>query len=218
MMAAPNTGGSNGPAAAQGNTGEMVVRANDSQGNALSPAARNGTSGTPGSRGGDGSGPGGMGTGTTGEPGDGQGGGVGFGIGGSNPLAKFLPKGLKKKPYRPGSFSRRPLNLNRDWYIPIECRGDGVTLLTTQQHFTLAELAQVRDNPLLKTMRQMIDRRQARVPPDEPLYRPLIRFQVHGDGLRAYYLAYPVLDRLNVPMMREDLDPQLEVSSERYTR
>lgn len=113
---------------------------------------------------------------------------------------------------------RRPLNLNRDWHIPLECRFDGVTILVTQQHFTLQEVAQVRDNPLVLAVRQMIERRQARVPEGEPPYRPLLRFQIKSDGLRAYYLAYPMLDSLNIPMMREDCDPESNIRAERDRR
>ena len=34
----------------------------------------------------------------------------------------------------------------------------------------------------------------------------MIRFRVRPDGLRAYYLAYPVLEALRVPMTRENLE------------
>ena len=52
----------------------------------------------------------------------------------------------------------------------------------------------------------LVDRRQASVRPGEPPYRPLLRFQVHPDGLRGYYFAYPLLERLRIPMSRENLD------------
>lgn len=167
-----------------------------------SAGSGNGSSG--GSRAGGFPGSGGEG----GEPGDGS---------GRGPLASLMQPAAKKKP-RPVPVRRRPLNLNRDWHIPLLCQADGVTILVTQQHFTLEEVARSRDNPLLAALRQMIDRRQARVPPGEPPYRPLIRFQVTADGLRAYYLAYPVLDLLNVPMMREDLDPENEARAARPSR
>jgi hypothetical protein len=52
----------------------------------------------------------------------------------------------------------------------------------------------------------MIARRQATVLPGEPPYRPLLRFQVQPEGLRSYYLAYPLLAPLGVPMARENLE------------
>ena len=121
----------------------------------------------------------------------------------------------KEKPKPVPVVKRRPLNLNRDWHIPLECRADGVTIMVTQQHFTLQEVAQVQDNPLLLAVRQMIDKRQARVPAGELPYRPLLRFQVKPDGLRSYYLAYPVLDYLNIPMMREDCEPESNIRADR---
>ena len=43
-------------------------------------------------------------------------------------------------------------------------------------------------------------RRQATVRPGDPLYRPQIRFLVRPNGLRTYYLAYPLLESLQVPL------------------
>jgi hypothetical protein len=54
----------------------------------------------------------------------------------------------------------------------------------------------------------MIVRRQATVRPGEPPYRPYIRFQIRPDGLRSYYLAYPVLENLGIPMARQDLEAE----------
>lgn len=168
-------------------------------------ATGSGTSGTPRGAGASPSEAGG----SPGDGGDGAGGG---------PLSTLVPSAFTRKPKPVPLVKRRPLNLNRDWHIPLECRGDGVTILVTQQHFGLEELAQTHPNPLLLVVQQMIDRRQARVPPGEPPYRPMLRFQIKADGLRAYYLAYPVLGMLNVPMMREDCDPETASRGERNSR
>ena len=55
-------------------------------------------------------------------------------------------------------------------------------------------------------MKQYIARRQAQVLVGEPPFRPLLRFQIHPDGLRAYYRAYPLLEALRLPMSRENVD------------
>jgi hypothetical protein len=59
---------------------------------------------------------------------------------------------------------------------------------------------------LLETVQQMIARRQTSVGPGEPPYRPQVRFLVRPDGLRPYYLAYPVLDALRIPLTRQNLE------------
>jgi hypothetical protein len=64
------------------------------------------------------------------------------------------------------------------------------------------------DNPLLRAVWQLIERRQATVRPGEPPYRPLIRFLVHPDGLRTYFLAWPALESLHIPMSRQNVEPQ----------
>ena len=40
---------------------------------------------------------------------------------------------------------------------------------------------------------------------------PQIRFLVRPDGLRAYFLAYPELASLQLPMTRENLDANEDV-------
>jgi hypothetical protein len=108
------------------------------------------------------------------------------------------------KPVRIGS--------NRDWIIPVECTADAVSLPTAGKQFTLRELKGVpaNANPLLLTVGQMIERRQATVRPGEMEYHPQIRFQVAPDGFRSYYLAYPALELLHIPMTREQKEVQEE--------
>jgi hypothetical protein len=98
---------------------------------------------------------------------------------------------------------------NRDWIIPIECTADALVLSSSGQRIAIAELSRGANgsNPLLESVQRMIARRQATVRPGEPPYRPMIRFRVRPDGLRSYYLAYPALEALQVPMSRENLDP-----------
>jgi hypothetical protein len=96
---------------------------------------------------------------------------------------------------------------NRDWLIYIECDADGVVVKQGNQRFTLQALSATGggEHPLVQSVRQMIARRQATIRAGEPPYRPMLRFQVRPDGLRAYYLAYPLLEALQVPMARENV-------------
>jgi hypothetical protein len=104
------------------------------------------------------------------------------------------------------------ISAHRDWIIPVECTAKGARLITAGQSFTLSELqsAAADGNPLLLALRSMINRRQATVRDGETPYRPQIRFLVYPDGLRTYYLAYPALEPLGVPMMHELVEPEKE--------
>ena len=62
----------------------------------------------------------------------------------------------------------------------------------------------------------MIARRQGTVRPGEPPYRPQVRLLVRPDGLRTYYLAYPLLESLQVPMTRQNLEPEEEIKPGLY--
>jgi hypothetical protein len=97
---------------------------------------------------------------------------------------------------------------NRDWLIYVECSAQGVVLKHGNQKFSLESLAVPTkgEHTLVQTVREIIARRQATVGPGEPPYRPMLRFLVNPDGLRAYYLAYPLLDVLRLPMQRENVE------------
>jgi hypothetical protein len=98
---------------------------------------------------------------------------------------------------------------NRDWYINLECTAEALILRPSGQKFSGPVLAAYSktDNALAQAIRQIIARRQASVRPGEPPYRPFLRFQVWPDGLHTFYLAYPVLEAVGVPMLRENLEP-----------
>lgn len=117
-----------------------------------------------------------------------------------------MPPTVKAKGDRPAPVRPAWLYANRDWNIDIECTVDAVLIRGSAQRIPANQLARGADNPLAKAVRQMIDRRQALVPKGEPPYRPMIRLLVRHDALRTYYLAYPALDILQLPMTRENID------------
>lgn len=125
-------------------------------------------------------------------------------------MAAPPPQPVLNGPVKPN----RPVRVasNRDWIIPIECDAKGARVVTTGGSFSLAELQilPAEYNALYKAMHSMIDRRQATVRPGEMEYHPQIRFRVYPDGLRAYYMAYPALEPLGVPMLTEMVEPEKE--------
>src|SRR5262249_44252977 len=126
-----------------------------------------------------------------------------------NPLARFQTADKAKPPAVPPR--PRPLFGNRDWVIGIDCQAEAVVLLPTGAKVTTASLTPRSDkNPLQDAVERLIARRQATVRPGEPPYRPQIRFLVHPDGLRTYYLAYPALEGMRLPMTRENVEPPVD--------
>jgi hypothetical protein len=120
---------------------------------------------------------------------------------------------MRDPPHKPPRAAPLPVGLrisNRDWIIPVECSADSVLVVLTGQRIPTAALERSapESNPLLRAVEQLIARRQATVRPGEPPYRPMIRFRVWPEGFRAYYLAYPVLESLHVPMARENVEPE----------
>lgn len=144
-----------------------------------------------------------------GEPGDGSG----------STLNQLAPADLKKRAPRPPSVRPSWVYSNRDWVIPIECTAEALVLPNRQQ-IEVASLPRGAGagNPLLEAVSQMIARRQATVPTGELPYQPRIRFLVRPEGLRSFYLAYPALESLRVPMARENVEPDNEDRSKRLNR
>jgi len=109
-----------------------------------------------------------------------------------------VPGGAKlpRAPAKP----RRVMATKRssDWIINLECTTDAVVLPTGQRVSSREQL--------LEAVQDLIARRQGQRLPDDPVWRPQIRFQVRPDGLRTYYRAFPALEPLGLIMARENLD------------
>jgi hypothetical protein len=117
--------------------------------------------------------------------------------------------GAQARPIRSPPLPLSRLLGNRDWPIVIECRADEVVLRITGLRVPVGSLtaADPADQPLVRAVQRLIAERQATIRPGEPPYRPLLRLLVNPDGLRSYYLAYPQLEALGLPMTRENVEP-----------
>ena len=104
--------------------------------------------------------------------------------------------------------SRPPVRLSgsRDWALSVECTADAVVLPTGERITAKALAAPEGGKELRSAVEALISRKQATVREGEPPYRPLIRFLVHPDGLRLYHMAYPTLEPLQVPIVRQNVE------------
>ena len=188
----PGAGAAQQPALGQA---VVVAPGADRRANANPGAAGGGSGGDPNS--GRSSGGGG------GDPGDGAGGSSVGGMPLPDPLAGLTPR--SKRPPPPVSFRAEG---NRDLPIVIECRANEVVITATNKHWQVTDLerngaAQV---AFSSAVQQWIARRQATLFEGQTPYRPFVRFRVTSDGLRTYYAAYPLLEKLDLPMRRENVD------------
>jgi hypothetical protein len=95
----------------------------------------------------------------------------------------------------------------RDWIIPIDCFADAIVVPAgsrTRLEVSLLQRSEGAD-ALRNAVRSMIERRQATVRPGEVPFKPQLRFLVRPEGLRTYYLAFPALESLQVPMTRVNI-------------
>ena len=129
-----------------------------------------------------------------------------------DPLQRFAPSAPPgaKPARRPVVLRPAHLGGDRDWIIYVECKPDGLVLYPSRLVVPLSALPSrsASNNPLLLAVQQMINRRQATLRPEEPPYRPQVRFLVRPETVRAYHVAYPALEALPVPKTRQNLDPE----------
>lgn len=148
-----------------------------------------------------------------GGPSSGSDDGPGVAVRPSKPILPAAPSIPAPPP--PRSPTRRPQNLrpallsgDRDWVVFIECRANSLIVYPSRQEIPLSALSRDPSNPLLRAVRQMIDRKQATVAPGDMPYRPHVRFLVRPQFEQAYYQGYPSLDALAVPKSRQTLEPE----------
>ena len=97
---------------------------------------------------------------------------------------------------------------NRDFVVTLACYEKGVLLTPGSSTFVWngPTDAKQTDEALVHAVAELVSRRQATVRAGEPPYRAVLRFEVREPGRRTYYRVYPLLERLHLPMFREDVD------------
>jgi hypothetical protein len=135
--------------------------------------------------------------------------------GGDDPFLRAPPAPKLPKASRPPA-PLRPARLSgdRDWIVFVECKTEGVVIYPTHLLVPASALGRPSgSNPLLQSVQQLIDRKQATVRRGDTAYRPEVRFLVHPDADRTYHLAYPTLDSLAAPKTAQILAPEDDVAT-----
>jgi hypothetical protein len=142
-----------------------------------------------------------------------SGGGAASGDAQAEAMNRFAPTPSYAPPPRRLTASRPVwIHGGRDWTIYVECRAGAVVLYPSQQTFTVAQASSdAPNNPLIKAIQQMIDRRQSSRRPGEPPYHCQVCWLVRPEHVITYLKAYPVLEALPVPKMRRNLDADDDV-------
>jgi hypothetical protein len=120
------------------------------------------------------------------------------------------PAGLFEKNRAPSAGGARanPALGSRDFVIDVACYRDGVVVTPGGGAFNFAKAADAAqiDEAVVRNIVRLITSRQGTVRPGEAAYRPVLRFVVHPEGLRSMYRVYPLLERLGVAMIRENVE------------
>lgn len=126
----------------------------------------------------------------------------------SQAMNRFAPTPSVAPPrHRPVVTKPGWVHGGRDWTIYLECREEGVVLYPMERMFSLAEATrEPSSNTLIKTIQQMIDRRQSARRPDEPPYHPSLCLLVRPEHIRTYLSVSSALQALPTPKTRRNLD------------
>jgi hypothetical protein len=88
----------------------------------------------------------------------------------------------------------------------IDCLADRIVLSPGAVHYDVESLSNSWSGEVKKTVLRQVARWTSAVPVGETPPRIEIHFRVRPDGLRAYYTAYPILEDLGLPMVRENVE------------
>jgi len=88
----------------------------------------------------------------------------------------------------------------------IDCLADRIVVSPGAVNYDLESLSTSRSGEVKKTVLRQIARWTSAVPAGETPPRIEIHFRVRPDGLRAYYVAYPLLEDLRLPVLRENVE------------
>jgi hypothetical protein len=88
----------------------------------------------------------------------------------------------------------------------IDCLADRIVVSPGAVNYDLESLSKSRAGEVRKTVLRQVVRWTSAVPAGETPPRIEIRFRVRPEGLRAYYEAYPILEDLHLPMVRENVE------------
>ncbi|MGF1580551.1 MAG: hypothetical protein ACFCD0_14410 [Gemmataceae bacterium] len=119
-----------------------------------------------------------------------------------------------KRPQKP-----QQRHVRRDWIIPVVCKETGASVPHLRQRFPTSSFVRSKTvHPMVQGIYDLIRRRHKRLRPGEPMFRPVIRFEVHPDGLRTFQGASLLLEVLGVAMQRENILPDRPRLSEYYRK
>ncbi len=112
-----------------------------------------------------------------------------------------------------------PRHVRRDWIIPVVCKKGVATVPHLRQSFSASSFVPSKTvHPMVRGIYDLIRRRQLRSRPRRLNFRPVIRFEVHPDGLGTFHGASWLLEGLGVAMQRENILPDRPRLSEYYRK
>ncbi len=112
---------------------------------------------------------------------------------------------LEKATQRPPAKAGLGRAASPDWVIVIECSAAGAAL-KGEALIEPGRLGSRRENPLVKRIQEQIEQRQKKWPG----VRPKLKYAIHPDGLRTYYLASGALQALKLTSTWEMIENRTE--------
>lgn len=129
-----------------------------------------------------------------------------------NPFSRVavpLPTADNGEPQQPRPLRIARLEGEREYTLFVECRASGLVLqpegISIPGHELETEAGAKRFVDLIS--RQM-EKKNRKNPPGEPPLRGRLKFLVWGDGVRWYHASFPLVEGLDIPKVRQNLEPE----------
>ncbi len=129
-----------------------------------------------------------------------------------NPFSRVavpLPTADSGEPQKPRPLRIARLEGEREYTIFVECRASGLVLqpegLVIAGHELETEAGAKR---FVDVITRQIDKKNRKNPPGEPPLRGRLKFLVWADGVRWYHASFPLVEGLDIPKVRQNLEPE----------
>jgi hypothetical protein len=129
-----------------------------------------------------------------------------------NPFSRVavpLPTSDSGEPQQPRPLRIARLEGEREYTIFVECRAAGLVLqpegLVIAGHDLETEAGAKR---FVDVITRQIEKKNRKNPPGEPPLRGKLKFLVWSDGVRWYHASFPLVEGLDIPKVRQNLEPE----------
>ena len=129
-----------------------------------------------------------------------------------NPFSRVLvplPTADNGEQPQPKPLRIARLEGEREYTLFVECRGSGLVFQPEGIKIAGHELeTEAGAKRFVELIARQIEKKNKKNPPGDPPLRGRLKFLVWADGVRWYHASFPLVESLDIPKVRQNLEPE----------